>query len=243
MADVVKWLAIAFCGVLLAPFLCVMWTWANEAARKVMSCGVVFLALLIVFTFKGATKNITNRFSSDEGITVTAADINVATNETDATTLVYSYVGTNDVSLPLHVRQSVSNEWESLGGEWIVGGRTYQSGTNTVSLFVNPPASNIVPYVMYWIGNNPPPVEIEESGGVEIVSFAMSSRSVSITYAVDGAMLRGGVGVVHVEKNEANVWEDFYVTNHVTTVTNTVVGNGFYIDRLTKWRVRMVVDQ
>ena len=207
-------------------------------------CALCLAAVAVVAIIHGGAKNIVNRFSSDEGITVTAAEINVATNDTDATTLVYAYAGTNDVALPLYVRQSVSNEWEHLGAEWNLDGRTYADGTNTVVWSVQPPASNIVPFVMYYVGDNPPPVEIEESGGVEIVAFTMSSKSVSITYAVDGAMLRGGVGVVSIERSErANVWENFYTTNHVATATNTVTGAGFWIDRTTRWRVRMEVGQ
>ena len=207
-------------------------------------CALCLAAVAAVAIIHGGAKNIVNRFSSDEGITVTAAEINVATNDTDATTLVYSYAGTNDVALPLYVRQSVSNEWEHLGAEWNLDGRAYANGTNTVTYHVQPPASNVVPFAMYYVGDNPPPVKIEESGGVEILAFVMSSKAVEITYAVDGAMLRGGVGVVNVEMAErAAPWETMYTTNHAASVTNTIRGAGFFIDRTTRWRVRMEVSQ
>ena len=50
--------------------------------------------------------------------------------------------------------------------------------------FVNPPdATNVVPYAMYWIGDNPPPVEIEESGGVvtrkEAIADAVDEKRVN----------------------------------------------------------------
>ena len=189
-------------------------------------------------------KNIVSRFSSDAGIVVTAAAISVATNETDATTLAYSYTGTNDVALPLWVRQSVSNEWAHLGEKWTLDGRTYANGTNTVNYSVAPPASNVVPFAMYYVGNDPPPVEIVESGGVEILGFAMSSKAVTITYAVDGNVLRGKTGQLHVEKCGAdNIWLDLYTTNHTATVTNTITGPGFFVGNTTKWRVRMEVEQ
>ena len=248
MSELVFWLAIAFCGILGAclaiPLLWHLWRAMGETVRRFCKCGVIFCAFALALTFKGATKNILPRFSSDAGITVTAAEINVATNDTDTTTLFYSYAGTNDVALPLWVRQSVSNEWAHLDSAWLYDDRFYANGTNTVFYFVNPPASNIVPYVMYYVGDNPPPVEIEESGGVEIVSFVMSSKAAVITYAVDGAMLRGGTGLVRVERNEAdNVWAEVYATNHAATATNTVTATGFWIDRRTRWRVRMEVGQ
>ena len=244
-AEIVKWLAYAiasaFGAFMVAFYACRLFGVTGRAFRN---AGIAVAIVAVVATFKGGAKFIVNRFSSDEGITVTAAEINVATNDTDATTLVYSYVGTNDVAMPLYVRQSVSNEWEHLGAEWNFGGRTYADGTNTVVWSVNPPASNIVPFVMYYVGDNPPPVEIEESGGVDIVGFGMSSKHVSITYVVDGGVLRGGVGVVSIERSEhANVWENCYTTNHVATATNTVTGAGFWIDRTTRWRVRMEVRQ
>lgn len=244
LALLMKWwatLAVFILGVGVAAWcVCVL---ARKLLR-VMRHGAAIVAVAAVAILYGGAKNIRTRFSSDAEITVTEATINIATNETDATTLVYSYTGTNDVALPLWVRQNVSNEWEHLGAEWTLDGRTYAGGTNTVNYSVAPPASNVVPFAMYYVGNNPPPVEIVESGGVEILGFAMTSKAVTITYAVDGAVLRGKVGQLHVETSIAdNVWADLYATNHTATATNTITGAGFFVGRTTKWRVRMEVEQ
>jgi len=215
-----------------------------EKLKSIIRHGVALVAVAVVAIIYGGAKNIISHFSSDAGITVTAATMNVATNDTDATTLVYSYTGTNDVALPLWVRQSVSNEWEHLGEEWALDVRTYANGTNTCCYSVQPPASNIVPFAMYYVGNDPPPVEIVESGGVEILSFSMTSKAVTITYAVDGDVLRGKTGTLHVETCETDsVWLDLYTTNHAATVTNTITGTGFFVGKTTKWRVRMEVGQ
>lgn len=228
-------------AIVIAPF--VREQWAKARKIKPLEKAVAFVAIAAAIAY-GGSKNIVSRFSSDAGIVVTAATINVATNETDATTLAYSYTGTNDVALPLWVRQSVSNEWAHLGEAWTFDGRTYANGTNTVNYSVAPPASNVVPFAMYYVGNDPPPVEIVESGGVKILGLAMSSKAVTITYAVDGNVLRGKTGQLHVERCGAdNIWLDLYATNHTATVTNTITGHGFFVGNTTKWRVRMEVEQ
>ena len=212
--------------------------------KSICKYGAVLISIVAVAIIYGGSKNILPRFSSDDGITVTSAVMDIATNDVDQTFLTYSYTGTNDVSLPLWVRQSVSNDWEHLGQEWLFDSRVYENGTNTCYYFVNPPASNIVPFAMYYVGNDPPPVEIVESGGVEIRSFSMTSKSVTIVYAVDGSVLHGRTGRLFVEKSEAdNIWMEMYSTNHVSGVTNTLVGTGFYVGKTTKWRVRMEVSQ
>lgn len=232
-------------AIVIVPLVRLHWSKARATFLKMtlLDKAVALLSVSVAVVY-GGSKNLRPRFSCDSGIVVTEATLNVATNDTDATTLVYSYAGTNDVVLPLWVRQSVSNEWEHLGEEWVFGARTYANGTNTVEYFVQPPASNVVPLAMYYVGNDPPPVEIVESGGVKILAFSMTSKAVTITYAVDGTVLRGKPGTLHVETSEKdNVWIDLYTTNHAETVTNTLTHTGFFVGRTTKWRVRMEVGQ
>ena len=245
MGVVVTWLAFGMCAVLGGAILAYYAARGLEKLRALRRAGWAVVVVAVVACIHGGAKNLLPRFSADDGITVTAAEFTKSTNDVDVTTLTYSYAGTNDVYMPLWARQSVSNEWEHLSSEWMFDDRFYANGTNTVYWFVNPPvASNTVPYKMYWIGNNPPPVEIEESGGVEIVDFSMTSRRVAITYAVDGSVLRGKVGVVGIEMSQTNnVWLTLHSTNVTATVTNTFTRWGFYVDRLTRWRVRMEVEQ
>jgi len=215
----------------------------GEKLRSLRRAGWACVIAAIVATIYGGTKNILNRFSADEGITVTSAEFTRATNGVERARLVYSYTGA-DALRTLWVRQSVSNEWEHLEEGWLLDGRTYAGGTNTVAWSVNPPATNYLPYAMYWVGNNPPPVEIEESGGVEIVSFFMSAQGVAITYAVDGSVLHGKTGALAVETSQGNgPWGVVHEESVTGTVTNTFSQIGFFVDRLTRWRVRMEVEK
>ena len=243
MRDALTWLAAGACAVLGGAPLAYCAARGLEKLRALWRAGWAGVAVAVVALVHGGAKNILDRFSADEGITVASAEFTRATNDVEQTYLVYSYTGA-DASQPLWVRQSVSNEWERLGNEWWYDDRIYESGTNTVTWFVNPPASNVFPHAMYWIGSNPPPVEIEESGGVEIVGFAMSAQGVAITYAVDGSVLHGKTGAISIEVGGAdNAWTTAYSTNHAETVTNTFSQSGFFVDRLTRWRVRMEVEQ
>lgn len=244
LALILKWWALFFGGVLGACVLGALFCKGMDKLRKLRRAGLAVALVAIWAVIHGGTKNILARFSADEGVTVTAAEFTKATNDVDCTYLTYSYTGT-DAALPLWVRQSVSNEWAHLGAEWYYDDRIYANGTNTVCWFVNPPdATNVVPYAMYWIGDNPPPVEIEESGGVEIVNFFMSAQGVMITYAVDGSVLHGKVGALGIEMSQTNnVWNTVHATNVTETVTNTFTRSGFFVDKTTRWRVRMEVEQ
>lgn len=244
MAKFVLWFAVCFAcalgscvalGVLLK--LC-------EKIRALRRAGWACVVFAIVAAIHGGTKNILNRFSADEGITVTSAEFTRATNDVESAYLAYSYVGGSEES-PLWVRQSVSNEWDGITTQgWFPEERGSLNGTNYVLLIHPPVASNALPFAMYWVGNNPPPVEIEESGGVEIVNFAMSAHGVAITYAMDGSVLHGKTGTLAVETAQGNgPWGVVHEESVTETVTNTFTQGGFFVDRLTRWRVRMEVEK
>lgn len=236
-------LAVSFACALGACVVAGLLCKTGEKLRALRLAGWTCVIATIIATIYGGSKNILARFSADEGITVTSAEFTRATNDVEQTLLTYSYTGGTPTS-PLWVRQTVSNEWEHLGAEWQVDSRATVNGTNVVSLYVSPPASNYFPFAMYWVGDNPPPVEIEESGGVEIVSFNMSAQGVAITYAVDGSVLHGKVGALAVETSQGNgPWAVVHETNVAETVTNTFTQSGFFVDRTTRWRVRMEVEK
>ena len=149
-----------------------------------------------------------------------------------------------DESQPLHVRDSVSESWSYMGPEWLFDDRYYENGTNTATWWVYAPASNIVPRAHYHIGNDLPPVEIS-GDGVSLLDFRDSSTNVVITYAVDSAVLGGNAGTVRVEVQEDRgaVWMEVRCDAVYGGVTNTVTIPGFWINRDTRWRVRLEVDE
>ena len=238
MAQFVFWLAVGFACVLLG-LLCK----TGEKLRTLWRCGWALVVAAAVAIIHGGTKNITNRFTADSGLAVVKAEITIPTNDVDNAFLVLKWTGP-DESQPLHVRDAVSEQWAFMGPEWLFDDRLYENGTNMATWWVDAPASNIVPRTFYHIGNDLPPVEIS-GDGVSLLDFRDSSPNVVITYAVDSAVLGGNAGTVRVEVQEDRgaVWMEVRWDAVSGGVTNTVTIPGFWINRDTRWRVRLEVDE
>lgn len=243
MAQFVFWLAVGFACVLgacvVAGFLCK----TGEKLRMLRRAGWACVLAAIVAVIHGGTKNITNRVTADAGLAVVQAEITIPTNDVDNAFLVLKWTGP-DESQPLHVRDAVSEQWAFMGPEWLFDDRLYENGTNTATWWVDAPASNIVPRTFYHIGNDLPPVEIS-GDGVSLLDFRDSSTNVVITYAVDSAVLGGNAGTVRVEVQEGRgaVWMEVRWDAVSGGVTNTVTIPGFWINRDTRWRVRLEVGE
>ena len=248
LALLLKWWAVFFAGILAVCLLVYLAIKLTGSLKKLFRRGCIGLAALaVVCVMHGGAKSIKNRFSADDGIAVVSAEMNIATNETDRTTLVVTWTGPNE-GQPLHVREKVTDRWASIDdvedGQWQFDERIYANGTNTATWWVYAPASNIVPRAHYHIGNDLPPVEIS-GDGVSLLDFRDSSTNVVITYAVDSAVLGGNAGTVRVEVQEDRgaVWMEVRWDAVYGGVTNTVTIPGFWINRDTRWRVRLEVDE
>lgn len=206
--------------------------------RKAGPSVVVLAAVAIIY---GGTKNITNRFAADPGLTVTNAELTVPTNDVDNAILTCSWIGP-DKAQQLHVRESIHETWGLLGMEWLFDGRLYENGTNTVTWWVAAPASNILPHAMYYLGDDLPPVEIDGEG-VTIEEFLPTSKGVTIRYAVNPSALGDSGGAVSIEKQGTDdVWMELYRLSIAQPVTNTVTFPGFWVGERTRWRVRLEVN-
>ena len=243
MAQFVFWLAVGFACVLGACVLLGLLCKTGEKLRTLWRCGWALVVAAAVAIIHGGTKNITNRFTADSGLAVVKAEITIPTNDVDNAFLVLKWTGP-DESQPLHVRDAVSEQWAFMGPEWLFDDRLYENGTNMATWWVDAPASNIVPRTFYHIGNDLPPVEIS-GDGVSLLDFRDSSPNVVITYAVDSAVLGGNAGTVRVEVQEDRgaVWMEVRWDAVSGGVTNTVTIPGFWINRDTRWRVRLEVDE
>lgn len=204
--------------------------------RKVALVVVAFVAVIY-----GGTKSIANRFTADQGLTITKAELTIPTNDVDNAFLTCSWIGP-DESQPLRVRENVHESWAYLGEEWLFDDRIYANGTNTATWWVDAPASNIVPYAMYHLGSDLPPVEIDGEG-VTIEQFTVTSKYAMIRYAVNPAALTGA-GAVSIEAQSADsMWMEVYRLAISQPVTNTVAFPGFWVGNTTRWRVRLEVGE
>ena len=247
MSRLVLWLAVGFSCALGACVAVGLLCKTGEKLRELWRClwraGWACVIAAIIATIHGGTKNITNRFTADTGLTVASAELTVPTNDVDNAYLVVKWLGP-DESQPLRVRDSVSEQWSYFGPEWLFDYRFYENGTNTVTWWVDAPASNIVPRAHYHIGNDLPPVEIS-GDGISIMDFQDTSTNVVITYAVESAVLGDNAGTVRVEVQEDRgaVWMEVRWDAVSGGVTNTVTIPGFWIGRDTRWRVRLEVSE
>lgn len=243
MQALVFWLAVGFACVLGACVLLGLLCKTGEKLRAIRRAGWACVLAAIIAVIHGGTKNITNRVTADAGLAVVKAEITIPTNDVDNAFLVLKWTGP-DESQPLHVRDAVSEQWAFMGPEWLFDDRLYENGTNMATWWVDAPALNIVPRTFYHIGNDLPPAEIS-GDGVSLLDFRDSSTNVVITYAVDRAVLGDNAGTVRVEVQEDRgaVWMEVRWNAVYGGVTNTVTIPGFWINRDTRWRVRLEVDE
>jgi len=208
------------------------------------------LVVAVLASLYGGSKviNLIPRFSADEGLTVVLASMDVATNETDATTLVVKWTGSGE-NQPLWTREAVSDQWRSFPvDDWEYMGGDYADGTNTVGYMIQPgvAASNATAYAMYHLGSNLPPVEIVDGDGISVISFGATSHQVSIQYGVNPIALGNILNHAVIEQAEADgiwseVWRDTVMPSVTNNWTNTIVVTGFWVGRTTRWRARLEV--
>ena len=250
MADVLalllKWWAlgaVAILGVGVALFLVGKMLAKIRAFRKAGPAVVVVAVCAIIY---GGSKNITGRFTADEGITVTAALLFVPTNETDEATLAISGTGGISIGGSVSGRNSVHDQWAPIDIDgWMVSGYETDGVTDTVFYAVSPgpAASNVTVWARWHYGTDLPPVEIDGEG-VTIEEFLATSKAVTVRYAVNPSALGNSGGAVSIEKQGTdNVWVELYRLSIAQPVTNTVTFPGFWVGERTRWRVRLEVNQ
>lgn len=252
MAQFVFWLAVGFAGALGACVLVGLLCKTGEKLRALRRAGWACVMAAIVAIIHGGTKNITNRFTADTGLAVVMAEITVPTNGVDSTTMSIAWTGP-DAHEPIYVRNGNSENWKLIDDlRWEPDGmwwwqRSYENGTNTILATTADSyaaATNVTIWAQWHIGTDLPPVEID-GDGISLVDFRDSSTNVVISYSVDRAVLGDNAGTVRVEVQEDRgaVWMEVRWDAVSGGVTNTVTIPGFWINRDTRWRVRLEVDE
>ena len=248
-----KWWAVFFAGILAVWVIVYLALKVTDKLKKLFRMGgTALVSLAIACLFWGGAKNIRNRFSADDGIAVVSAEMNIATNETDMTTLVVTWTGPNE-GQPLHVREKVTDRWASIDdvedGQWQFDERIYANGTNTATWYMNPgpAASNATMFAMWHLGGNDlPPVEIVDGDGISILSFGATSHQVVMSYGINPSALGDILNYAVIEMAAADgMWKEAWRATVMPTTpqsfTNEVTFTGFYVGRTTRWRARLEV--
>lgn len=247
MAQFVFWLAVGFACVLgvcvVAGLLCK----TGEKLRTFWRCGWALVFAAAVAIIHGGTKNITNRFTADAGLSVVKAEITIPTNDVDAAELSISATGNLGIGTAVNVRNAASDQWAEIDRfGWMVSDFDSDGVTNTVlySIEAGVAASNATIWAHWHIGTDLPPVEID-GDGVSLVDFMDTSTNVVLTYTVERAVLGDNAGTVRIEVQEGrgDVWMEVRWDAAYGGVTNTVSIPGFWVGRDTRWRVRLEVGE
>ena len=250
LAMLLQWWAFFFGGIF-AVGVCVYLAKKVIGKLKKLLRRSALVVVAVAAVIYGGAKNITNRFSADDGIAVVAAEMNVATNETDRTTFAVTWTGPDAVQ-PLYVREKVTDRWtpidEAEDGQWQFDERIYAAGTNTATWFMNPgpAASNATLFAMWHLGNDLPPVDIEDGDGISILSFGATSHGVTMSYGINPSALGSILNHAVIESAERDgawreMWREVVMPSVTNNWTNTVEFTGFWVGRMTRWRARLEV--
>ena len=114
IAAFLKWFAIGFCAALGGAVVTYYTARTLAKLRSLRRAGWAVCFVAAVAIIHGGVKNLRPRFTADEGLAVTAATMNRATNEVDATTLEVSWTGAGE-NRQIWVRKSARDQWTALG--------------------------------------------------------------------------------------------------------------------------------
>lgn len=164
--------------------------------------------LRVVGIYASATNEVT-----EAGVTNTWTEIDVDFLGTGVTT-----------DTPVHVRMSETNEWTEL---------TKIEPTVLIDLTTNNlhfcASGDLTKYPWWWVGDDTPAIHVE-TVGITLVSFIASSHSVAIEWTCDDP--KATEFEVQVMDGESRSWSTLMKTSE-----RAVLVQGFFIDRITRWRI------
>ena len=181
------------------------------------------------------------------GARVTITEIGGRAFDPEATYTIATidFVASGGDPAPMWYRQATSNDWTLATADgWqavradISGGiytRVWEhSGTN----------AELTAWNMWYFGENPPAVEITETGGVSIVSAAFTGKFARFEWKIDDEVeIRAGSRVMLQGRDSENDWQTVSLDESPTHTHTSTTVYGFFLDRKTFWRVRLEVPQ
>jgi len=196
-------------------------------------------------TYIGFTKfgSILTKSSADEGTTL----VEVMAGETNGYSCVIAKATGLDPA-PMWYRMAASNEWVNATNDGWTATSVERIGNFYTREWRNADTNDAVTgWTMWYFGENPPPVEVIVTGGVNLLGAVFSGQFVRFTWRVDEDVpLKPGSRLVVQNMDHADslpMWNEIVADESPTTnVTETVV-YGFYLDRKTSWRLRLEVPQ
>lgn len=211
------------------------WRRTDRVARNFLLIGT----MLFIGYAGSKSVSIANKSASDDGITLTSATLEV-TN--DVARLVVGSTG--GAPQPAWFREAVTNAWTLATDDgWVLVSSVAYDPPGVYTNTWERADTNGYDHASWYFGENPPPIEIVVTGGIEITGLAASGRSLTIYWSVTTDItLNAGSEVIVESQGSDHIW----VQQHSETAQHgdrSVTFQGFWLDRKTLWRVRLVVLQ
>ena len=224
-------------------FACMVCRWKHyKTASYKGKCLLMFCAMSL-FVY-GAVKNILSKSGSDDEITLVKAE----TENTNGFSRVY-VESLDKPPEPMWYRNFKDQSWiKGVDNGWTLT-TAIDDGNYYVREWRYPSDDKeVVNWNMWYFGENPPAVEIVEQGGIEIISFAASGRNVTLIYRIGPEVELSDKAVLTIECSETrmdgvDLWVPLAVNSSPVHGDCEYKFNGFYLDRATKWRVRLEVPE
>lgn len=213
----------------------------SKGARSMLT------VLCVLCSYVGMTKmgSILLSSSADEGCVIFDA---VAGQTNDYSCVIVKATGLDPA--PMWYRAAASNEWTLATDDGWTETSVDHTGVIYTREWRNPDTNTAVTaWAMWYFGQNPPAVELTVTGGVKVVGAAFSGRFVRFTWMVDeNVALKEGSRLViqnldYADSDSPSAWNEIVADESPSTNLTSTTIHGFYLDRKTKWRLRLEVPQ
>jgi hypothetical protein len=220
--------------------------WTNRRRLGKSERGMLML-LCVLCTYVGMTKwcQILPHSSADEGCVLYEAK---AGQTNDYSCVIVKATGLDPA--PMWYRAAVSNEWTLATDDGWTETSVDRTGDFYTREWRNPDTNTAVTaWAMWYFGQNPPAVELTVTGGVKVVGAMFSGRTVRFTWMVDeNVALKEGSRLViqnldYADSGNPSAWNEIVTDESPSTNLTMTTISGFYLDRKTKWRLRLEVPQ
>ena len=205
---------------------------------------ILIMAVAMGMWHIGVTKSIINKASADDETTIIAADACV----TNGVSRVY-VEALNGKPEPMWYRNAKDQSWILATDDgWILMDALDEGNFHTREWTHSSTNKEVTAWNMWHFGENPPAVEIIESGGVHITGFKTSGKYVQITWKIDSSVELNDNSVLTIERADSIVdgsilWTTVLVERPPVHGERTYICPGFHLGKRTLWRIRLEVAE
>lgn len=209
------------------------WRKTGSSARHVLLVGTC-----CVIGYAGS-KSIASKSASDDDVVLTGVELSVTNG-----VAVLTASSTGAAPQPCWFRESATNAWTLATDDgWELVSSTSSTPPGSYTNVWERADTNGCDHAAWYFGDNPPAVEIEVSGGVEIVGLSASGRAIGLTWNVESnVVLSAGAQVVVECREDGAAWTEKF-RHSASNGVGRVDFRGFHLDRTTRWRVKLEVPK